>query len=128
MQCLLFEIRSKYMNDFDNHAKLFVKEGITYPNAVYTHPLKQVDLQNIYNTMLKDSNVRLLVVFGSTVNMICHSNSDIDLYIELQDNNKVPVIPDSVISDVDLIYNVSKASGIYKSIDRDGIVLFDRRK
>lgn len=95
---------------------------------LYTHPLKQMDLQTIYDMMLKDTNVMHLVVFGSTVDMVCHSSSDVDLYIELQDNNRAPAIPDSVISEVDLIYSVSKASGIYKSIGRHGIILFDRRK
>lgn len=115
------------MNDFENHAQLPVKAGVTYPFAKYTHPLKQSDIQLIYDSMIQDENVLLLVIFGSTVNMICHSGSDIDIYVELKDYNSIPAIPDNVISDVDLIYNISKTSGIYKSIDRDGIALFDRR-
>ena len=39
------------MNDFENHAQLPVKAGITYPFAKYTHPLKQSDIQLIYDSM-----------------------------------------------------------------------------
>lgn len=116
------------MNNFEEHAKLIVKDGIAYPHAQYTHPLKQDDIQIIYDMFLRDSNVRLLVVFGSTVNMVCHSSSDLDLYVELQNSDTPPKIPDSVVSDVDLVYGISKTSSLYKSIDRDGIVLIDRRE
>ena len=115
------------MNDLENHAQLPVKAGVTYPLAKYTHPLKQLDIQIIYDSMIQDDNVLLLVIFGSTVNMVCHSNSDIDIYVKLRDYNNIPAIPDNVLSDVDLIYDISKTSGIYRSIDRDGIILFDRR-
>ena len=115
------------MNDLENHAQLPVKAGVTYPLAKYTQPLKQLDIQIIYDSMIQDDNVLLLVIFGSTVNMVCHSNSDIDIYVELRDYNNIPAIPDNVLSDVDLIYDISKTSGIYRSIDRDGIILFDRR-
>ncbi len=115
------------MNNFEEHAQLIVKEGITYPNAKYTHPLKQKDIQIIYDNFLNDKNVKLLVVFGSTVNMVCHSNSDLDLYIEIADKENPPSIPEEVVSEVDLIYDISTTSSLYKSIDRDGIILFDRR-
>lgn len=53
------------MNDLENHAQLPVKAGVTYPLAKYTHPLKQLDIQIIYDSMIKDDNVLLLVIFGS---------------------------------------------------------------
>lgn len=114
------------MNDFSAHAQLIVKDGITYPYARYTHPLKQKDIQIIYDSMLKDNNVKALVIFGSTVNMLCHSDSDIDIYVELLDNDKPPKIPDNVASQVDLIYNISKTSSFYRVINKEGIMLFNK--
>lgn len=116
------------MNNFEEHAKLIVKDGIVYPYAQYTHPLKQDDIQIIYDRFLRDPNVKLLVVFGSTVNLVCHSNSDLDLYVELQNSDTPPKIPDNVVSDVDLVYDIPETSSLYKSIDRDGIILIDRRE
>ncbi len=42
--------------------------------------------------------------------------------------NVPPKIQESVVTDVDVVYGISKTSSLYRDIDRDGIILIDRRE
>lgn len=116
-------------NHYDDHFKFWNMDGVTFPNARYVHPLKQRDIQNIYDQLIQDKNITLLVVFGSSVDFRCHSESDIDLYMERNDKERYPKLEYSFQSDIDRIYDIQDFSkGLGKSIAEEGIVLFDRRE
>lgn len=116
-------------NHYDDHFKFWNMDGVTFPNAKYVHPLKQRDIQNIYDQLIQDDNITLLVVFGSSVDFRCHSESDIDLYMERRDKERYPKLDYSFLSDLDKIYDLKDFSkGLGKSIAEEGIVLFDRRE
>ena len=114
------------MNNFDEHFKFSVMSGVSFPNAQFVHPIKQQCVQMLYDELWQDDNVLLMVVFGSAVDFRCHSHSDVDVYLERKDRAHYHSL--QCDTEVDLIYDVqNKDSGIWQSIDRDGIVIFDRR-
>lgn len=47
------------------------------------HPLKQKAVAAIHDALQNDENVKQAVVFGSSTNLKCNPQSDIDLYISL---------------------------------------------
>lgn len=115
-------------NNFSLHYRFLIKNAnMLFQNIEYVHPLKQEDIYKIITAWQPDKNVKKIVIFGSAVRFNCNSYSDIDLYAELEDPNRIPKIPYSkVMSEVDLLYDVPKESNIWKSISRDGIVVFER--
>ncbi len=117
-------------NNYDEHWKFWYQPGITFDEAIYVHPLKQWDVQLIREKFLKDSNIVLMVIFGSAVSIRCHSESDVDVYIETKDGRSLYKLPPytNLTGEVDVVCNIKDWTyGVAKAIARDGIVIFDRR-
>ncbi len=53
---------------------------------VYKEMLRRVE--KLIRELAKDQNIRRLILFGSSLEFRCGSNSDIDLYIEKYDPKK----------------------------------------
>lgn len=117
-------------NNYDLHYRFLARfEDKKFHNMEYIHPLKQLDIYYILEAWKKDDNIRRVVVFGSTVSDRCHSGSDIDLYVQLDDNTHVPRLPyEQIISEVDLLVQVKETDAIWNAIMRDGIVVYERGK
>ncbi len=114
------------MNNFDIMWDFPVKEGVSFGNANRVHPLMQTRVDKLIQILSKDKNVRRIVLYGSSLEFRCNSNSDIDLYIEKDDKDKkLERIPD-LDCEVDIITNLSVESRLYQEIDRKGLLLFER--
>jgi len=48
------------------------------------HPLKQKAIAAIHDAIEDDADIKQAIVFGSSTNLKCNLQSDIDLYISLQ--------------------------------------------
>lgn len=116
-------------NDFDNHWKFWqVEPWVTFPNYKYVHPGKQCDVQVIYDALVKQENVKLLVIFGSAVTIGCFQWSDIDIYIETDNGYHYELPWKELRYDVDVLVNIDSWTwGVGKEIAEKGIVIFDRR-
>ena len=76
------------MDDAKNMWDFPMMEGVSFQNANRVHPLMQARIEKLLQSMLKDKNVRKLVLLGSSLEFRCNSNSDIDIYIEKKDRDK----------------------------------------
>ncbi len=116
-------------NNFVEHWKFDIKEDITFPNAMYVHPLQQWDVQILFDSLYADLNVKLMVIFGSSVEFRCDSFSDIDLYLECDPIDHHPTIYyEYLTKEVDILLNFDHWNDqISREISEKGIVLFDRR-
>lgn len=114
------------MDNFDIMWDFPVKEGVLFKNANRVHPLMQSKVEQLVQTISKDKNVRRIVLYGSSLEFRCNSNSDIDLYIEKDDKDKklepLPVLD----CEVDIVTNLPLDSRLYQEIDRKGLLLFER--
>lgn len=78
------------------------------------------------HTMRKDCNIRRIVLYGSSLEFRCSSNSDIDLYIEKDDKNKKLEGFPELDCEVDIITNLAEDFRLYQEIDKKGLLLFER--
>ena len=114
------------MDDAKNMWDFPMMEGVSFQNANRVHPLMQARIEKLLQSMLKDKNVRKLVLFGSSLEFRCNSNSDIDIYIEKKDRDKkLEHFPD-LDCEVDIVTNLSPDSKLYFEIDKKGLILFER--
>lgn len=97
-----------------------------YNNIDRIHPLKQKEVGEIVAAADNDSNVKLVVVFGSSADFRCNSNSDIDVYIERFEDK--PLKKAIVASEVDYIFDLDHESKLFKEIEKTGIVVFEREE
>lgn len=58
------------MNDFRNMWNFEVKDGVNFPQANRVHPLMQKRVQRLLEVLSADSNIRKIVLFGSSLNGI----------------------------------------------------------
>ncbi|MCI9125332.1 MAG: nucleotidyltransferase domain-containing protein [Eubacterium sp.] len=103
-----------------------VKKGIDFKHCNRVHPLMQGRVQQLLQELKKDGNIRKIVLFGSSLEFRCSSNSDIDLYIEKIDCNK-PFVKEPVLDcEVDILADLDHNSRLYRQIDQTGLILYER--
>jgi predicted nucleotidyltransferase len=114
------------MNNFKNMWDFPILSGVTFQNANRVHPLMQIRIEKLLQHICKDKNICKLVLYGSSLEFRCNSNSDIDLYIEKYDKDKkLESFPD-LDCEVDIITNLSPDSRLYQEIEQTGLLLFER--
>ena len=114
------------MRDINEMWDFPVKEGVSFENANRVHPLMQNRIEVLIQTLHKDRNIKRLILYGSSLEFRCNSNSDIDIYIEKYDKEKkLDQFPD-LDCEIDIVTNLSPDSKLYKEIDATGLVLFER--
>lgn len=111
---------SKSMWDFP------IMDGVAFPNANRVHPLMQRRAEKLIQELGRDQNIRRLILFGSSLEFRCSSNSDIDLYIEKYDpEKKLAHIPE-LDCEIDIITNLPPDHKLYQQIEQTGLILFER--
>ena len=114
------------MRDVNEMWDFPVQEGISFVNANRIHPLMQKRVEILIQKLHKDQNIKRLVLYGSSLDFRCDSNSDIDIYIEKYDlEKKLEGFPE-IDCEIDIVTNLSQESRLYKEIDATGLVLFER--
>lgn len=68
------------MNNFSAMWDFPVMENVNYENANRIHPLMQKRIGLLLQAMEKDPDILKIVLFGSSLDFRCNSQSDIDLY------------------------------------------------
>ena len=96
-------------------------------NCNQIHPLKQRDVASIVECAKNDKNIKRLLIFGSATRFDCNSYSDIDLFVERDDNKlKSPVDYSKVLSDVDVIYGFKCGKTLKDEIEKTGVEVYRR--
>lgn len=103
-----------------------VIKGVSFQTASRVHPLMQARVEKLIHALYKDKNIRKAVLFGSSLEFRCNSNSDIDIYIEkYEKDKKLEHFPD-LDCEVDVVANLSSDSRLYQEIEKKGLLLFER--
>lgn len=114
------------MNNTSNMWDFPLMEGITFQNANRVHPLMQGRMEKLIRELEKDTNIRRLILYGSSLEFRCDSASDIDLYIEKCDpEKKLNDLPE-LDCEIDIITNLPPDSRLYQKIEQTGLLLFER--
>lgn len=115
------------MNNYDYMWDFDVLDGVEFQCCNRVHPLMQRRVQSILNSLKEDTNVKKIVLFGSSIEFRCNSYSDIDLYIEKYDHEKPLEKNFEVDCEVDLLFDLEHDSRLYQEIDKKGLLLFERK-
>lgn len=114
------------MNNFSSMWDFPVMEQVNFKYANRIHPLMQKRVALLLDALSVDTNIKRIILFGSSLEFRCDSHSDIDLYIEKADTKKkLPHLP-VLDCEVDIISNLSPSSSLYKEIDKTGLLLYER--
>ena len=114
------------MRDMKDMWDFPVMEGVFFEKANRVHPLMQARVENLIHQISKDPNVKRVVLFGSSLEFHCNSNSDIDLYIEKYKKDKKLQPLSDVGCEVDIITDLPLHSARYCEIEKTGLLLFER--
>lgn len=57
-----------------------------FKNCQYVFPMQQRKVERIVNYYKKNPHVKRIVIFGSSVTPYCHPGSDVDFYLELDED------------------------------------------
>lgn len=86
----------------------------------------QARVEKLIHYMHKDNNIKIMILFGRSLEFRCDSNSDIELYIETYEKEKkLGHIPE-MDCEIDIVTDLSSDSKLYYEIDKRGLVLFER--
>lgn len=122
------EINMKKYNNYDLHFIFEVKDGITFKNSQYIHPLKQRLVNEYVNYFKNNSNIKAAIIFGSGVEFRCNSYSDLDICIERYDVEMGLKNRPECDEEVDIVYEDMIGGRLQKEIEEKGIVVFDREE
>lgn len=95
----------------------------TFRNVEHINPLKQRDVQEIVNQLSKDKEIREIIVFGSAVEMRCHSRSDLDIFID-KDQKYLDLNYDPITSEIDFLWSCSAGDRLLAEIKRMGVSVY----
>ena len=102
--------------------KVFSEEFL---NANRIFPTQQRDVKKLIDVCKLDSNIKRIVIFGSSVTSLCNPWSDIDVYLELENDLRLPRInnPDAIY---DKWTNFTVDERLMDEITKTGVVVYER--
>ena len=99
------------------------------------HPLKQKIVNDIYEYVKDNNNIKKVIIFGSSVNIRCNKKSDIDIAIELDDlffnrniQNEVSESIQEICeynSDIIWLNKIEQNTVLYNNIYKKGVVIYE---
>ncbi|MCH1942422.1 nucleotidyltransferase family protein [Holdemania massiliensis] len=103
--------------------KVFVEKP--FKNCERIHPLQQKKVARMLEDFKQDNNIIKVIVFGSSVTVQCHNDSDLDLYVVLDQEKKV--IKNYYDFVYDLWTNFSVDTKLLKEIEQKGVIVYERQ-
>lgn len=99
------------------------------------HPLMQKKVNEIFNEIKKSSIIEKVIIFGSSVNIRCNKNSDLDIAIKLKEeyfnrenqnliSEEIQVISD-YNSDIVWLNTIDSQSQLYRNISSKGVIIYE---
>ena len=119
-----------------NKAFIFplIKENKNY-DASRIHPLKQRIINDVYDLVSKDYRIKKVIIFGSSVNIRCNRNSDIDIGVLLKEDlfnienkNQISEAIQKVTdynSDIIWLNSIDKKSQLFTNIYSEGVIIYE---
>lgn len=104
--------------------KICIKEP--FQNCEYIYPIQQKKISHLLSFFKQDTNIKSVYVFGSSISERCHIGSDIDLYLDLEEDKKVYYEANDFAVDLWTNYTVDKR--LYEEIMKGCVLVYERRK
>lgn len=115
------------MNDFRHMWDFVVIDGVNFSNCNRIHPLMQKNVQRVLSTLKTDPNIQKVIVFGSSLEFRCSSQSDLDLYIEKKNAQQPFLQEPEADCTLDIVTNLPSESRLYQEICRKGLLVWENK-
>lgn len=92
-----------------------------FTNCERIYPIQQSGVRILIDYLAKNPNVEKITIFRSSIRPDCHIGSDIDLYVELQENEN-KLITRALPFVFDLWTNFTVDDQMLKEIQKGGVV------
>ncbi len=104
-------------------------KAVTEPfqNINFIFPTKQKAISKMVELCKKDSNIKTMIVFGSSTMARCNLWSDIDIYFEFEkEPYRYPCIKDKKTV-FDKFNNFSLSEEFKKQILKEGVIVYEKK-
>lgn len=95
-----------------------------FKNVEHIFPTQQRDVSTIVAKATLDSNIKEVIIFGSSVTDACNPWSDIDVYFNLEEDKLLPYF--GISTGLDAWTNFLVDDYLMKEIKEKGVVVFER--
>lgn len=95
-------------------------------NCDRVHPIQQRKIRCIIDALSACPSVKRITIFGSSVTPRCHNGSDVDLYVEMDCHQKVPMPVCDFAYDLWTNYTIVKP--MLEEIAKKGVVVYERER
>lgn len=127
---LIKEIEQKLIARLNQNYKKFYAEkntvskkiwnivpGVTFKQANQIHPMQQRDVQSIITLSEEDSNIKKIIIFGSSLSKLCNPWSDLDIYLELKTPANMSKLQLNVETPLDIWTNFTVDTNLLNEIE-----------
>lgn len=97
-----------------------------YLNCEKIHPLQQKKVLEIVEYLSQNKNVNKIILFGSSITDRCNNNSDVDLYVELNENQN-HLIQKYFNFVYDLWTNYTAPDELKEEIFKKGVLVYEKK-
>ena len=104
--------------------KVCVDAGKVFRNVELIFPTQQADVSKIIHVFSKVENVEKIIVFGSSVTAACNPWSDIDLFVQMDEEIRLRKPKTGV--PIDLWTNFDVDENLMEEINETGVVVYER--
>ena len=102
--------------------KICVEEP--FMNCQKIYPIRQKKVKSIIEHVKRNPNIKSVVIFGSSVTSKCHVGSDVDLYIEMEKEEKPFTEGFQFVYDLWTNYTVDER--LYHEIENKGVLVYGK--
>lgn len=95
-----------------------------FQNVDKIFPTQQADVRLIIDKISGDTNIRKVIIFGSSVTSACNPWSDIDVYFDLIEDMPLPFF--GITTGLDAWTNFTVDADLLHEILEKGVVVFER--
>lgn len=103
-----------------------------FSNLDRIHLIKRRTVRDCIKVARKNSRIRRMIVFGSSVTEHCNENSDLDICLDITGSTKEISLFESVADmseicdgDCDILIYSSISEPLKSTIDRNGVVVYE---
>ena len=104
--------------------KIVINQPFMNCDRVYT--IQQRKVKELIDYLESNENVNSIIIFGSSVSDRCHVGSDVDIYVELEKEEKL--INKYFAFVFDLWTNFSADEYLKKEINNKGVLVYEKPK
>lgn len=118
------KIQLRKIQDFPERTRWKTYIELPFQNCDKIVPFQQRKVADFVKDVSRDANVDRVIVFGSSVTGQCHADSDVDFYVQMDEEKKLNLSAYDFIYDLWTNFNVDQR--MLNEINQHGVIVYER--